>query len=59
MLAIEWKMFGGNELRRCYLGWMGYLDAVKKGEKGEILGGFFRTDGNNERKMLIMMALRL
>jgi hypothetical protein len=32
MLEIEWKMFLGNELRGYYLGWVGYLDAVKKGE---------------------------
>ena len=38
MLAIEWKMFGENGLRRYYLGWMGYLDAVKKGKKRGILG---------------------
>jgi hypothetical protein len=41
MLSIEWKMFGGKELRRCYLGWMGYFDAVKKGEKGGYWGWFF------------------
>jgi hypothetical protein len=32
MLVIEWKVFWGKELRRCYLGWVGYLDAVKKGK---------------------------
>jgi hypothetical protein len=28
---------------------MGYFDAVKKGDIG---GGFFRSDGNNGRKMM-------
>ena len=41
MLSIEWKGFGGKELRRCYLGWLGYLDAVKKGKKKGILGVVF------------------
>jgi hypothetical protein len=37
MLSIEWKVFGENWLRRCYLGWVAYLDAVKKrGKRGDI-----------------------
>ena len=53
MLSIEWKMFGENGLRRCYLGWVGYLDAVKKrGKRGDIGGGFFRSERNNGRKMM-------
>jgi hypothetical protein len=30
MLSIEWKGFWGKELEMHYLGWVGYLDAVKK-----------------------------
>ena len=41
MLSIEWKGFFGKWLEMHYLGWVGYLDAVKKGEKGGILGWFF------------------
>jgi hypothetical protein len=42
MVAIEWKVFWGNELGLHYLGWVGYLDAVKKRKKrGDIGGGFF------------------
>jgi hypothetical protein len=41
MLSIEWKAFGGKGLRGCYLGWVGYLDAVKKGQKEGISGLVF------------------
>jgi hypothetical protein len=42
MLSIEWKMFFGRELWMRYLGWVGYLDAVKK---RKYRGGFFYTGG--------------
>jgi hypothetical protein len=44
MLSIEWKAFLGNGLRSCYLGWVGYLDAVKK---RKYRGWFFLYRGNS------------
>ena len=43
MLSIEWKVFWEKGLGSCYLGWVGYLDAVKK---GKFRGWLFLYRGN-------------